>query len=239
MYDTFADIKQRTKPNYNAIDLLKKAEQIVNVLKKPIIDLKKLPGLKTSPGDRDLSWFHKDLGSLKQELSSFILKINTDEADLIGGDKIDDVKGENIRTCLIKIIHIIFHRINEMKAFLSNLALAPKSAVAIELIASLPPEIWTNIFSSLNYQEEINLSGVCKDIRQRLFFPNYVLVQRGFYSENLYKMSDVQTAYSQAESDAKVLLFFRSEDDFRASFRRYLNNLCSPVIVDVTKQPSL
>lgn len=206
------------KPVFDAIDLLKYAEKVKRVLFKPIVDLKYLPGLNKS---------HENLDSLKQELNSFITRINSNAIILENNEK----RGDLI-TCLVEDIT----QIEKMQAFLGKLSSTPKNTSTITEqppmtqleINKLPHEIWAAIFSSLSYQDTINMSNTCRALKQGPLagapISAFALSQRGFYSEHAFRMSDVQDACHQASEEGKVLFFFNSEDKFRATFRQCLNN---------------
>lgn len=235
MRDIFPSERDRTvpphKPTFDVINLLQDAEKIKRVLSKPIIDLKSLPALG--------GWTHGSLESLKEQVVFFIRQINNnDEIILENTSKKED---------LLIYLTEIASRIEAMKVFLASLGPSSKNDKAIikagqmkELKADIVPhEVWATIFSHLSYQDKINMRSTCKDLRRGPLSDTaisiYRLAQEGFYLNNTFKISDLEEAYSLASDKATYKVpvidkfIFFDVDEFRRTFRLYLNNLAPSI----------
>lgn len=231
MYDIFPSDRERTvppyRPSHDMADLLQYAKKIKKVLSKAIIDLKNLPRL-TDGGS------HIGLVELKKQVDFFIAQLNISDSVRLSGTRSEK---NDLLICLTEIAS----RIEKMEVFLASLKASLKHEKEItkggqmrELKTDiLPHEIWVNIFSRLSYQDKIRMSGVCESLKQGPLADSsisaYSLARQGFYSEHVFKMSDIRSAYRHANEECKVLFFFNSEDKFRRIFRVYLNDIASSV----------
>lgn len=221
--------------------LTKALTKIENVLLKPIVDLRSLPGLELALGRYDcgnFKYIHTRLGSLNNEIIRLINLINNNIIIVR-----DDSQGK-----VLALLLRLKPKLESMETQYNTLLQVPTTedtkVKALELlpidnldVAMLPPEVWCLIFLRLSYQDKLNFSNVCVQFRKIAIKNNtlstYTLAMRGFYSQNTYTMSSVVNALREAESKAKIL-FFRRENIFRGIFRKVLTDDTSVVKESVT-----
>ena len=202
--------------------LLKQLKHIKEELSKPIADLRNFPALIVA-GFVTLP--HSDLKSLKANLHK--LKEHLKLPTVYMKDK------EGKVPVLLSEIETL---IQQIESYCEKFALSTKHKLTkmMGLIPMrnldpdfIPPEIWRGILFTLSYQDKLNCSRICKTLRgiviedEANFFSPYTLVhRRGFFSQSIYKLSSVVSAYQKSAIAAAS--FKEDSKKFRASFQQAL-----------------